>query len=87
MGFELYPATLERNHHPQVDLDNQTTVRITIFQLRVTSTGESCQSIYFYEMLRVTSSYVGKEDKKSVVQKVIHNLMEFVIFLSYFCLF
>ena len=20
MGFELYPATLERNHHPQVNL-------------------------------------------------------------------
>ena len=24
MGFELYPATLERNHHPQVNLVNQT---------------------------------------------------------------
>ena len=47
MGFELYPATLERNHHPQVNLVNQTTVRITIGQLRVTSTGESCNSICF----------------------------------------
>ena len=38
----------------------------------------------FYEMLRVTSSYVGKEDKKSVVQKVFHNLMEVGLLLKYF---
>ena len=27
MGFELYPATLERNHHPQVNLVNQSILR------------------------------------------------------------
>ena len=34
---------------------------------------------------RVTSSYVGKEDKKSVVQKVFHNLMEVWDILTFVC--
>ena len=83
MGFELYPATLERNHHPQVNLVNQTIVK----KNSVSSGSHPQVNLVTQSVSRVTSSYVGKEDKKSVVQKVIHNLMEFVIFLSYFCLF
>ena len=72
MGFELYPATLERNHHPQVNL--------------VSSGSHPQVNLVTQSVSRVTSSYVGKEDKKSVVQKVFHNLMEVGIFLLLFVL-